>query len=131
MTRIVWHPEAIRELLRDRKVRVRMEELGELVADRARQRVHVDTGETRTSIHTETVTGPRGIEVRVVADSPAAPFLELGTEHSRPFPFLRPALASIRRGEGGSAAGLGRVRRNKSASKTTARNRAAARARRS
>lgn len=126
--RVVWKPNAVQQVLRDKRVRARLEETAELVADRARARVHVDEGETRDSIHVESTTTDGIPDVRVVAGG-ATKWLELGTERSRPFPFLRPALAFIRKGSGGSQSGL-RVRRAKSASRATARNRAAAKARR-
>ena len=132
ITSIVFHPAQIRALLRDRKVQARMEELGEMVAERARQRVRVDSGDLRDSIRVETVTTNDVPEIRVVAGGGKVDYqwyVELGTEHSRPRPFLRPALAFIRKGEGGSGSGLGRVRASRSAREATKRNRAAARAR--
>jgi len=131
MNRVVWNPNAVKALLKNKQVTERLEQLGDMVAERARQRVPVDTGELRNSIDTETVTGKGGApEVRVVASAPHAMYVELGTERSRPRPFLRPALAFIRRGSGGSDAGLSRVKASKSARKRSARNRALARDRR-
>lgn len=93
MDRIVLHPEVLRELRHAPGVRQHLERVGEVVVERARARVHVDDGDTRDSIHTETVETPDGVEVRVVAINR---FLELGTKRSRAFPFLRPALESVK-----------------------------------
>lgn len=42
------------------------------------------------SIHSEVVVHPGRVVGKVLAASPAL-YLELGTSHARPFPFLRPA----------------------------------------
>jgi HK97 gp10 family phage protein len=64
------------------------------VAAIARQLVHVKSGETRDSIAvSESSLGT----VRVVVGG-AGLYLELGTVHMGPFPFLRPAVESDRPG---------------------------------
>lgn len=70
------------------------------VQNRARELCPVDTGRLRSSIgHTEGV-DVRGPFVDVGTNVEYAPFVEYGTMHMAPQPFLRPALAEAVEGFG-------------------------------
>jgi HK97 gp10 family phage protein len=71
------------------------EQAAEAVADRARERVPVDTGALRDAIHTE----QRGDDYAVIAGNDRAFYghmVEFGTSHSAAHPFLIPALEQER-----------------------------------
>src|SRR5437879_6580080 len=70
--------------------------LGEDTARAAKQNAPVETGRLRDSIHTEEKLEPDGIAVDVVAGVDYAPFVEFGTSHNSPDPFMRRALAEAR-----------------------------------
>lgn len=77
---------------------MRLHQAGQAVVTEAKALVHVDTGATRASI------GYR-IENRtlvIYVGQPSGIFLEYGTRHSRPYPYLRPALSAVGRIFGGS-----------------------------
>jgi HK97 gp10 family phage protein len=74
-------------------LRFRNEVLEEIAAD-ARRYAPVDTGQLVASIEVDRAQG------RVVAGADHATYVELGTRHMQPQPFLRPALYQ-KRGRGG------------------------------
>jgi len=63
----------------------------EYVAELARTKAPVRTGQLRASIHVEP--GPAPLAARVVADAPHAVYVEVGTRLTPAHAFLRPAVA--------------------------------------
>lgn len=62
----------------------------------AKRIVHVKSGDTRDSIHTELVSsGFRGYTKQVVATTPQSLWLEYGTVHQPPYPFMAPAAEEV------------------------------------
>jgi HK97 gp10 family phage protein len=59
----------------------------EAIAADARQRVPVLTGNLRDSIHVE----PEGVDAWVLTKVHYANFVEFGTRHAPPYPFMTPA----------------------------------------
>jgi HK97 gp10 family phage protein len=66
--------------------------LGEEVAQKARELAPVDTGALRDSITSELVGGGGPAEAQIVANVPYAGFVEFGTDDTPMQPYLRPAL---------------------------------------
>lgn len=55
------------------------------------------SGAFRSSFSTKVETFPEAVVVTISSSDPAALHLELGTQHARPRPSMRPALAAVRR----------------------------------
>ena len=92
-----WHPEVITADV-EKKAMDRLEEAGEFVADRARQKVPVLSGKLRDSIRVTRFKGDPKQNIRVYAGSRQkggafyAHMVEYGTVKMPAKPFLRPAL---------------------------------------
>ena len=92
-----WHPEVITADV-EKKAMDRLEEAGEFVADRARQKVPVLSGKLRDSIRVTRLKGDPKQNIRVYAGSRQkggafyAHMVEYGTVKMPAKPFLRPAL---------------------------------------
>ena len=92
-----WHPEVITADV-EKKAMDRLEKAGELVADRARQKVPVLSGKLRDSIRVTRLKGDPKQNIRVYAGSRQkggafyAHMVEYGTVKMPAKPFLRPAL---------------------------------------
>lgn len=69
-----------------------VDQTSQLIVDLAKEKVRVLSGDTQRSIHIENVSsGIFGYARQVVATTPQALFLELGTIHQPPYPFMGPA----------------------------------------
>ncbi len=73
-------------------VDTKMRLTGEAIVAKAKELVHVDTGQTQASIGYTYRQSDKTLSIH--ADTPWALFLEMGTRHSRPYPYLRPAIAA-------------------------------------
>jgi HK97 gp10 family phage protein len=94
-----WHPEVITADV-EKKAMDRLEEAGEFVANRARQKVPVLSGKLRDSIRVVRLKGDPRLNVRVYAGNRKkreeggafyAHMIEFGTVKMTAKPFLRPA----------------------------------------
>lgn len=70
-------------------------QIGQLLVDRAREYVPVDTGATRDSIAYRIESSGDQIHIIIGAYTSYALFIELGTVHWSGQPFLRPAVDSV------------------------------------
>jgi HK97 gp10 family phage protein len=80
----------------EKKVEAGMEDAAELVTNKAKQLVPVDTGALKNSIDYEVNRIGRRYNVRVSATEPYAIFVEMGTHKMDAQPYLRPALFNNR-----------------------------------
>ena len=96
-----WYPEKITAEI-EKKAMDRLQKAGELVADRARLNVPVDTGKLKASIRVVRLKGDPKLDVRVYAGSREkggafyAHMVEYGTVKMRARPYLRPALNVVK-----------------------------------
>ena len=95
-----WHPETITAEI-EKKAMDRLEAAANVVRDRARQKVKVDTGALRNSLRVRRLKGDPKLDVRVYAGNRKkrveggafyAHMVEFGTVKMPAKPFLRPAL---------------------------------------
>lgn len=71
------------------------DEIGQLLVERARELVPVDTGATRDSISYRVEASGGQVHIIIGASTDYAIFIELGTVHWAGQPFLRPAIDGI------------------------------------
>jgi len=92
-----WSPGAI-TIEVEKRAMDRLEKAGEVVADRARQNVPVQTGTLKDSIRVTRLKGDPKLNIRVYAGNRKkggafyAHMVEYGTVKMRARPYLRPAL---------------------------------------
>ncbi len=72
-------------------VDTKMRLTGEAIVAKAKELVHVDTGQTQASIGYTYRQSDKTLSIH--ADTPWALFLEMGTRHSQAYPYIRPAIA--------------------------------------
>jgi HK97 gp10 family phage protein len=94
---LVWSARALDELLEDRSVLDRLQELGDEVARVAAERAPKLTGAGAASIRAEVGVDSQGPHVDISWDKDHfyLIFHEVGTEHQPARPFLRPALWQV------------------------------------
>ena len=133
--RLEFNQEALAALADDAALEAFVGHLGEQVAERANTRARAlftdQGGGGVGSIESHIEHDERGLLARV--GYPAEYFYmnlhEVGTQHERPRPHLRPALFGTKRSTGGKESAIRSVRQSKAAGKVTKRNRELAKAR--
>ncbi len=80
-------------------VDTKMRLTGEAIVAKAKELVHVNTGQTQASIGYTYRQSDKTLSIH--ADTPWALFLEMGTRRNRPYPYIRPAIAAAGRIWGG------------------------------
>jgi hypothetical protein len=127
---------ALKALDRDNDLERFVGDLGQQVADRANARAATlfkdEGGGGVGSIESHVEHDEKGTYARV-AYPPDKYYMwihEVGSEHERPRPHVRPALFGTKRATGGKESSIKSIRQSKSATAATKRNRAAATARR-
>jgi hypothetical protein len=135
-TRLVFDQAALKALDSDADITRFVGDLGQAVADRANARaatLFTDRGGGGIgSIESHIEHDEKGTFARV-AYPPEHFYMwiaEVGSEHERPRPHVRPALYGTKRATGGKESSIKSVRQSKSATAATRKNRAAATARR-
>lgn len=123
---------ALRALASSAEVERFVGDLGQQVADRANARAETlftdQGGGGVGSIESHLEHDERGTYARI-AYPPEHWYMnihEVGSEHEKPRPHLRPALFGTRRSTGGKDSAIKRIRQSKSAQKATKRNRESA-----
>lgn len=98
LTRVDLDQRGLDELLRSPAGDVGKALLGSviMVERRAKQLAPVDTGRLRSSITHAVGTDALGLVGTVGTDVEYAPYVELGTRHQAPNPFLRGALGAVK-----------------------------------
>jgi hypothetical protein len=123
---------ALKALDNDADVVRSVSDLGDTIADRANARAEAlftdQGGGGVGSIESHVEHDEQGTYVRI-AYPPEHSYMwlhEVGSEHEKPRPHVRPALYGTKDAAGGKGSGIKRVTQSKSASATTKKNRAAA-----